>query len=341
MKPFAAFGRLIRNIYGRGSAYFDILARLVFAAGTFMWIRHETGWSEILSGLFVTVVLILLSGLLTVRVVPVFAAVLVTGNAFALSYDIGAAVLAVFLILICLFLRFVPDDAPAAVLTAMLSSIGLIPLIPICCGLRRKPSSAVACCSGIVAARMISFLKESRPALQAMEASDYAGRLNLFLTGVFDDTLVAGILSAAAVVILVYAIRTLGFSFCFELSILLGAMIYVLFAIVAGQTLGTEPELRAVLTGAAVSAAAAYLLLAFLLPLEYRKTERLQFEDDHYYYYVRAVPKAASYGGAQEEEDESPDSFPDPGGAQGDVLARPDISEVDFARKLEDSLKDL
>lgn len=341
MRPFAAFGRMIRSVYGRGSAYFDILARILFAAGTFLFIRHEIGWSEILSGLFVTVVLVLLSGLLTVRVVPMFAAVLVIGNAFTISYDVGAAVLAVFLILIWLFLRFVPDDAPAAVLTAMTASVGLTPLIPICCGLRRKPSSAAACCSGLVAARIITVLKNQQAALQAMEASDYAGRLNLLLTEIFDSTLVVSILSVTAVVILVYAIRTLGFSFCFELAIILGGIIYIFFIIVAGQTIGTEADLTVVVRSTLICAAAAFLLLAFLLPLEYRKTESLRFEDDHYYYFVKAIPKAASGAAVKYEEEEEGPSYADQGGAQELPLAKPDISEVDFARKLEDSLKDL
>ncbi len=332
---------MIRSVYGRGSAYFDILARILFAAGTFLWIRHEIGWSEILSGLFVTVVLVLLSGLLTVRVVPMFAAVLVIGNAFTISYDVGAAVLAVFLILIWLFIRFVPDDAPAVVLTAMASSVGFVPLIPICCGLRRKPSSAAACCSGIVAARVITVLRNSREALRAMEASDYAGRLNLFLTEVFDNTLVVSLLAVTAVVILVYAIRTLGFPFCFELAIILGGIIYVFFIIVAGQTIGTETDLTAVVRSTLICAAAAFLLLAFLLPLEYRKTERLRFEDDHYYYFVKAIPKTASETGTRYEEEDDGPSYGEQGGMQELPLAKPDISEVDFARKLEDSLKDL
>ena len=33
------------------------------------------------------------------------------------------------------------------------------------------------------------------------------------------------------------------------------------------------------------------ILTFFCCGLEYRKTQRLQFEDDDYYYYVKAVPK--------------------------------------------------
>ena len=79
------------------------------------------------------------------------------------------------------------------------------------------------------------------------------------------------------------------------------------------------------------------LLLSFLwISLDYKKSEKFRIEDDEYYYYVKAIPKAKTDG--------APYEAPEPGEAAADeapLVERPEVDDIDFESRLEESLKNL
>ena len=111
----------------------------------------------------------------------------------------------------------------------------------------------------------------------------------------------------------------------------------------------------------------------FVFGGDYSRTERLEYEDDEYFYYVKAVPKASVStsersikkinGEPIREERRSEEkkavSFTEPTQAVSDkpkkrrtapaptprkakpVSKEDDMDEIDFEKKLEESLKDL
>ena len=111
-----------------------------------------------------------------------------------------------------------------------------------------------------------------------------------------------------------------------------------------------------------VSVVVGLLLEFFVFGGDYSRTERLEYEDDEYYYYVKAVPKAAvatsersikKINGepAREEKDATDNvvSYANPifhgeeDAVQPTEEAGPVVrkANVDFEKKLEESLKDL
>ena len=117
------------------------------------------------------------------------------------------------------------------------------------------------------------------------------------------------------------------------------------------------------------AAAVGMVLEFFLFHLDYTRTEIVQFEDDDYYYYVKAVPKALVAtsersikkinGESAREERKSAErvvnySTPLFQGEEppkkkkrvqeteaASVVQKADIDDIDFEKKLEESLKDL
>ena len=53
------------------------------------------------------------------------------------------------------------------------------------------------------------------------------------------------------------------------------------------------------------------ILEFFLFHVDYKRTERLQFEDDEYYYYVKAVPKITGAKKSREYKMEETPVYPD------------------------------
>ena len=163
-----------------------------------------------------------------------------------------------------------------------------------------------------------------------------------------DPALVVNVLAFSGVVIIVYAVRRMGFNHCFTAAVLFGGAVYLVFVFFGNIALATNLKLIPAVAGTAVSCILALILQFFFLSVDYRGTETIDFEDDDYYYYVKAVPKDSAarrkYAvrrrpSMSSEQDEAENSTEKDIGTP--VIEKPDVDDIDFEKKLEDSLKNL
>lgn len=146
-----------------------------------------------------------------------------------------------------------------------------------------------------------------------------------------------------------YAFIMLAGSFYFEVAIdMVSLIVFTVVAVVVG-----------------------IILEFFVFGGDYSRTERLEYEDDEYYYYVKAVPKASvatsersikkinaepiredrkqeenvvSYANPIFQGEAKPRKSPAPSRKQESahpVIKTAELEEIDFEKKLEESLKDL
>lgn len=338
MSTFTQLGEKMRAVYGRYSNGIDMAVKFLLALFSFFWIRGTLGFNPIFSNPFLLLVLAVLCMIFSLTAIPVFSALLIVGQSFSLGLDVGVVTLAIFLVILILFVRFIPEDALEVVLTPLTMFFGFAALVPICTGLKRKISAVFSVACGVVIYYLMATLSRESKNLKTLAASDYAERLQLVVRGTFSSTMVVNLLALMAVLVIVHAIRRLGFDYCMQAAIPVGGLVYLMFVLLGDAVLGTDIPIAAALIGTIGSVIAAWILLLFLLPLDYSKTEKMEFEDDDYYYYVKAIPKAA----ATKEEirrlhpDLSEDDEPD-----DEDLDRVDLDEVNFEERLEDSLKNL
>ncbi len=335
MSGLAEFGKRMKIFYARWSVYLDMLFKLALALASFIWIRAMSGYSPLFSNVFLLLVLAILCMVLPLTAVPVFDGILIVGQAFSVGLDAGAVAIALYLVLLILFLRFVPDDAWEAAAMPVLTWIGLPVFLPVWCGLKRKPYALLAVDSGIVLYGFVRALHANAGKLRELGSSAYASRLKLIIGGTFSDRMVVLIFAATAVIIMVYSVRNLPADNAFLISVPVGGAVYLAFILLGNAVLHTGMDPVTGLIGAVAACLLAGLLEAMDTPLDYRKSERLQFEDDEYYYYVKAVPKFASDRGRSFHEVEELM----PGEKRNDD--GPDKNAVDYEQKLEDSLKNL
>ena len=106
-----------------------------------------------------------------------------------------------------------------------------------------------------------------------------------------------------------------------------------------------------------VSVLIGLVLEFFVYGGDYTRTERLEYEDDEYYYYVKAVPKAlvatsersikkinAEPPREDKNRNERVVKYNEPlfrFHREEQMLRKPSVDNIDFEKKLEESLKDL
>ena len=305
IRMFAGLRIRLLKVYAQHSFVIDAAVRGLLTAAICAFIREACPFQPLLCAIPVLVLISLIAAFLPTQAVPLIGCGLITGQAFGLDLLAGAVALLICLVLYLLFLRFVPGDSVAAVLTPFAMFFGFDPLTAICCGLRRSPSCIFAVCPGAVLYAFVEMLGREAQTITAMDPKDYVGKLHLLVTGTFTNELAVTVLGLAGCLVFVCALRKLSADYAPYIAALMGGAVYLLFLLLGRFVLHTELNLPLALIGTGASVAAAELLLLVLLPLDYRKSEYLQFEDDDYYYYVKAVPKAVLKKGRKQNPGES------------------------------------
>ena len=173
------------------------------------------------------------------------------------------------------------------------------------------------------------------------------------------------VIAFIVVVLLVNLIRTRSFDYAWRIAIIAGGVVYVLVILAGGFYFGLDIDVVALIIYTVISVVIGLVLEFFVFGGDYTRTERLEYEDDEYYYYVKAVPKATVAtsersikkinGEPARDEKQMQDnvvSYANPifHGDENTIQLQEDaapvernkeIDNVDFEKKLEESLKNL
>ncbi len=171
------------------------------------------------------------------------------------------------------------------------------------------------------------------------------------------------------VILAVNLIRTRMFDYAWRIAIIAGGVIYIVIMLAGSMNFGISISVFSLIIYTVVAVLVGIILEFFVFGGDYTRTERLEYEDDDYYYYVKAVPKALvatsersikKINGESARDDrktaERVVNYSTPffqgeeppkkktkssGNRSGVCIQKADIDDIDFEKKLEESLKDL
>ena len=98
----------------------------------------------------------------------------------------------------------------------------------------------------------------------------------------------------AVTVLAIALLAKLTFNYAIYVAMASGIVVNIIGAILAGFIMSEDVPMDMVIIGSLVGLVIAFILRFGQGILDYKHTERVQFEDDDYYYYVKAVPKIDS-----------------------------------------------
>lgn len=302
----------LQSFYGQFSGILNICGKFLLAVFVFLLINREIGYNPLFSNMFIILIMALIASIMSTKVLVFLAAVVILGNSYSLGIEVLVFTALLMLLLLIMFVSFVPDDAVEAILMPISITAGVPALVPIACGLKRNPGCIAALWPGIVIHYYLHILGDNAAALAAIEKNQYTDRLKIILDAMLANReIVVGIFTVAAVVIIVYAIRKLQADYTYEISVAAGGIMYIVMSLVSNSTLGLQMNLVRMILGTLIAVVFAYVFLFFVHHVDYAKTEHLTFEDDDYFYYVKAVPKVISEDWDDEEKEEEEEEEPD------------------------------
>lgn len=355
----------IKNLYGQYEVYILPVLRFVLGLVYFFWINANMGYMTQLNNVFLVVILALICSILPSGVMLFVGFALMIAHGYALGIEVAGFLLVLILFMTILFLRFSVGNNIVLVFTPLSFGFSVSTLLPIGAGLLGSAASALPAGCGVILYYFIRFLKVQKAMLENADVL-MTDKLKLLADGIAQNWgMWITVIAFIVVILLVNLIRTRSFDYAWRIAIVAGGVVYAVVVIAGGFIFDVTIDIVSLLIYTAVSVVAGLVLEFFVFGGDYTRTERLEYEDDEYYYYVKAVPKASVATSersikkinAEPEKEErqaqeqvvsyaNPIFHGDDEAVQEEEEAVPvernrKIEDIDFEKKLEESLKDL
>lgn len=282
----------ILKFYSKYSRYIDWGFRFLLAVLTFTFVNNNVGFMSAVSSPFVTIGLSVLCSFLPITITSICAATLVLLHFFTLTA--GAALVAglILLFMFAMYFRFAPGKSVILLLTPIAFYMEVPVIIPIVFGLIGGPVCVIPIAFGTIVYYMISYVKSYAAVIETVAGTGAMAQITNFTQQLFNNKeMWLYIVSFTVCLILVYNLRKLSVDRAWEIAVVAGVLINILFMTFGHIMLNVEIAYASVIVGSIVAAIVALIVEIFVFSVDYSRTEYLQFEDDEYCYYVKAVPK--------------------------------------------------
>lgn len=359
----------IKNVYGQYEIYILPILKFVLALVYFVWINGNMGYMKQLDNLFVVLILALICSILPSSVMVYVGFVLMLLHSYALSIEVAGFMLVLILLMIIFLLRFSGGQNIVMVFTPLSFVFNVPALLPIGSGLLGTSLSAIPAGCGVILYYFIRFIRAQSNILMNPDV-EITDKLPIMADGLAQNWgMWITVVAFVAVILLVRLIRTRSFDYAWRIAIIAGGVAYVFVMLVGSFCLNATVSMVPLLVCTVIAVLVGIILEFFVFGGDYSRTERLEYEDDEYFYYVKAVPKASvstsersikkiNAEPVREERrtEESAGTYANPI-FHGDEKPRkrktsqvpnqprpvekPKNKNVDFEKKLEESLKDL
>lgn len=303
MKQLLAIRKGIKNFFTGYDLFIFPCLKFLLAFFVFVLINRNFMYMEILSNIFILVILSLLCAILPVNAIVVIGSVMIVLHCFAADLIIGIGAFCLILILLVLLLRFAAKDSLAVILTPFAFLLHVPATIPIGVGILREAVSVIAGICGVV---VYCFL-DNLPHLAKLADSEDITRIELAQEMIQEllghEELILSVIVFSAVILIVNLLRKNLTRYTYLISVAVGAVLYFILRYVGSRFLEIDVDIRQMLIGTILSFVICIVIAFFVYCADYNRTKLLQFEDDEYYYYVKAVPKQTPDDYASEDED--------------------------------------
>ena len=368
MTALLEFKQKLKGLFAQYEVYVMPLLKFVLALVYFMWINSNMGYMRALDNIVVVLILALICSVFPTGMIIFTGCVMMVVHCYALGIEVAGFMLVILLFLMILFLRFSAGKNIIMVFTPLACAFDLPALLPIGCGLLSSPVAALPAGGGVVIYYFVRYVRVQSQVLMNGDAQ-MIDNLTLLSDGIMKNgEMWLTLLTFVVVLLAVYLIRTRQFDYAWRIAIIAGGVIYLVLMLAGSMYFGLSVEVTSQVIFTVVAVLLGIILEFFVFGGDYTRTERLEYEDDEYYYYVKAVPKALVatsersikkingepmnddrkervvnfsaplFQGAvppekQKEEPDITDSV--------SAIEKPDMDDIDFEKKLEESLKDL
>jgi len=276
----------LRAFYGKYDIVIDTVIKFVIAFVAMKLMNSRLGYFGLFENPFVILLISLLCSILPYGLSATVLSLCLLANVYKASLEMAIIIAAFLLIVALLYYSFHPGDAVVLILTPVLFALKIPYVLPLMLGLAGSLYSIIPMSCGIIIYNLVAFVK-GNPAVVSMEKTsltDIPGEfVKIISTLAKNKEMWLLIFVFAITAAVVYLVHKIPFMYSWYAAVGTGTLILL----IAGFMLNISMSVPGIIIGAAVAA----IYTFFVFDVDYKKTRRLQYEDEDYVYYVKAVPK--------------------------------------------------
>lgn len=292
MTGLLEFREKLKLIYSKNEVFILPVLKFLLAFITLNAVNGQLGYMTQVDNIAIVLIAALACSFLPVGSIVLFAALFSLMHMYALSLEVAAVGLCVYLLLFLLFFRFGHKESLVVVLTPLLCMMKIPYIMPVAMGLLGTPASAISVGCGIAVYYLLTAVSGNAPTIKTMGAEEATAKLRLIIDGILNNKEMLVMIAAFAItVIAVYLIRRMAVDHSWTIAIIAGVMLNLVILLVGDLMYDINLSVLNAILGSALTVAAAKVIQFFRFCVDYSRTEKVQFEDDEYYYYVKAIPK--------------------------------------------------
>lgn len=282
----------IKQIYTKNQAYIDPILKFALAMIVFILINKKIGYMERIDSMAIVLVAALFCSFMPLKTIAFLGALFMMLHYYALSLECALVVLAMFMVMFLLFLRFAPRETLVVLVTPILFALKIPYVIPVAMGLFGGPASIVSVSFGVIISYLVEYTEMNASTITSMGSETMMSKLRYILDGLIGNkAMIVTIAAFAITLLLVYIIRRMSMDYSWTVAMIVGILANVVVLLMGDLIMDLNYNILGIILGSAVAGAICFVLQFLFFNLDYRRTEKVQFEDDEYYYYVKAVPK--------------------------------------------------
>ncbi len=261
-------------------------------------IRNSIGFNEILTNVVFVVFFSIACAFLPMKILLVALAAYCTVQVFSLSAGLGVLAGMLFGLMYLIFFRFDAKRGYVILLIPLLCMIKVPIMIPLILAVSTPLGSVFSVIFGFVSYYFLHYIHIYAPVYQGLmdNGTSEIKKMSICLQDMIAyKEMIFTIICVVIMFLVVFYAKKIRVNRSNEMAISTGAGVYLILIIISSMLFGnmTYSKLIWFVVGAVISCIVAMIVSGVIVPLDYNRTEILEFEDEEYKYYVRAVPKAA------------------------------------------------
>lgn len=288
---------LLIGLYKKFDRVVNPLGKFIVSLIIITQLNRFFGYSPLFASLGINMAMALLAAFLPTSWFVLLLMAVVTLQMFSVSIEATIIVFLVMVVFYMLFGRIQPRYAMLIILVPWFYSLNLVYVLPLFAGLFLGVSAIMPLSVGVMAyyfaAYLPGLLELHVPNATLFESPDILIEMYKYVSKAIlaDRNMMLTIGVFSAVVVVMYFVRKLEIDYIWYITIGAGALTMILGMIIGKPILKADLSLGGVILGTILATLIVVVFQFAKFSLDYKRSEKLQFEDDEYVYYVRTIPK--------------------------------------------------
>lgn len=292
MITILALKEKLKENYIKHEVYALPILKFLFTFITLLIINGKLGYMERIDSIFIVILASLICSFMPKNFIIFIASIFVLLHIYELTVEGALVVMAVFILIYVLYLRFATEDIIVILILPLFFIVKIPYIVPLVVGLVGTPISILSVVSGTVVYFLLAKISEKQAIIEGMATEDALLRIQYILDGIINNKEMFVVIIAFSITILVInGIKRMSIDYAWTIAIVVGGVVNIVTIFAGDLIVGTDISIFGTIVGMAVSIVIAKIFQIFSFNLDYSRTEKVRFEDDEYYYFVKAIPK--------------------------------------------------